>query len=124
MKAKLLYALLAVVLLATAVGIGVHVLHKDALAQTTYSTWIGNGDDGFENIEDVQIRFKDNQGWSGWQVMDDDGGGDYSFVRLEGDAQAWQVEITDPNIIPDWPEDNPYAPPLTVHHFDWEVVRL
>ena len=115
---------ISVVLLIVAALLLVCAGISDLQAQTTYSTTIGNGGVGIPDIQEVQIRFMVNLIWGDWQVMNDDGDGDYSFVRAEGDAYAWQVQITDPLIDPDWPEDNPYTPPVSVHWFDWEVAEL
>ena len=122
MKAKLLYALLAVVLLATAVGIGVHVLHKDAHASVTYQVYIWWNDNEVETpVENLWIRFQFDGG--GWVDSDSQGGGHYKKTR-DNAANEWQIRIMDE----DWdgvdPDTQIWTPPAAETSVVWEVQPI
>jgi len=57
--------IIAVVLLATAVGIGVHVLHRNARADTAYTVDVSDDLGPIEDLPrgDVAILWKDENGW-------------------------------------------------------------
>ena len=58
MKRKLLIVVLSLALLAGVAAIGIHVLHKDALAMQTYEVKVVEAvGGGFQGVEGVTVEF-------------------------------------------------------------------
>ncbi len=117
---------LTVALVLGGVGLGIHLLHREALAQVAYIVTIKWTDD-IEQPEfdpligaDVEMNFKSNGGWSGWLQATDLEDGRYKVQRQE-EADEWKVRIVDPDIVPLNPNTNPCYGPATAYTFEWFV---
>ena len=119
---KLLISILSVLFILTAVGLGIHVLHKEALANTIvtcYAFDVFNQD--VEGLE-LHVHFRLNGNDVDADIMNDDGDGNYSYDTFLDvpEYDYWDIELVDgatPIVPADWikemdPEDT---------HLDWKV---
>lgn len=114
------FLIIAIVLIACAVAIGVY---KDAEAQLmTYSVFVYS--EGGEVVDDarLEIRYKEGpgQGFGDWFLMETDELGNYWNERV-GYAYQWQVVLGNWNLTPVDPDERFPIPPSTYIHFDWLV---
>lgn len=126
MNKKLMAAIIAVVLLVTAVGIGVHLLREDALAVTNYIVEITDDGNPFEDLDDgdgISILWKLNGNDVGDDMMTEIAPGIYCCGTNLGVSEFdfWHVEILDNLIDPQDPVLNPVIQPNTVSNFGWDV---
>lgn len=110
--------IIEVVLLATAVGIGVHVLHKEALAQTfQIIVWAEiNGEYVKSAKEPVIFRFQDGSQWEKFE-RETNAFGIATVVRDGDGYEDWQAEWTQNG---DWGLrvlPNPAYPSTCSHEF-------
>ena len=123
MTRKLLFVVLSLALLTGGVALGIHILHKEALAMVTYEVFIWQ-DGGQENpdipYEDgkVYMKFYKNGQWSDWKDTQDEGDGIYSCQYTT--CAQWQVWVNDALFVPVQPSINPCTQSGGVFSFDWE----
>ena len=123
---KFIVVFLAVALLAGMVGLGIHLLHKDARAYQVYYVWLWH-DVGGEQVgaagAGLDYRFMPDQEWGGWDDATEDGGLDglFKFVyEDEGQPTAWSAEITGGLWVGVDPEGTYTAQWGDVTYFEWE----
>ena len=123
MTRKLLFVILSLALLTGSVGLGIHLLHKDALANITYSVdpiWmVDNQVTFFWEWGHVYMRFFKNEQWSTRHVANDEGDGVYSYTCAIA-CEEWQVWVMDSRFDPDTPPTNPCTVDGDVISFDWQ----
>jgi len=115
---------IAVVLLATAVGIGVHVLYKEARAATSYTVDITDDGDPVVVMLNVTVFWEDEFGLDIDEVgMIHTGNGQYKGETELTQSQftTWRVHIGDEDIVAIEPPTNPALQSNTITHFDWDV---
>ena len=118
MTRKLLFVVLSLALLVGGVAVGIHILHKQALADVTYivEIWDDSQDPG-EWLEDGTVQFSFDEGV--WEDAVWVGDGKYTFGR--GDyADSWLIRLVEPDIE----EPNPIQGSATSGYQYWEVVKL
>ena len=124
MKRKVLVVVLSLALLAGGVGLGIHLLHKEALAGVTYSVTIMVIIDevNFEPLEGatVHMRFFESGGWSEWYPTTYIGEGLYQYTHTCPTYLDWQVWIEEPEVDPEVPDENPCDGDPALW-FRWEV---
>ena len=113
---RILAAVLMLALLAGGVGLGIHLLHKDALAQVTYIVEIlnttPNPDEWLDNA-DVDFSFDGRQTWVATTFI---GNGRYKY-QVDNYKTTWHIRVDEPEILPPvW-----IAGPATVAFYHWEV---
>ena len=124
MKRKVLVVVLSLALLVGGVALGIHVLHKDALA-LTYKVYIwqdGGQEAGEFPLEDAQVEmaWKVNGEWSDWQLTTDEGEGTYTCTH--GSCERWKVLVTSPvDFDGENPLGNPCSPQTAPpYFFEWQ----
>ncbi len=127
MNRKVLTVFLMLTLLAGGVGLGIHLLHKDALADTAYTVqiyWLDEfaRDHPLENAT-VLMSFFVNEVWSDWEEADELDVGKYRIIREGDDFENWQVWIFEPNVDPAFPGENPCLG-YSSGYFVWRVFLL
>jgi len=115
MNRKLLFVVLSLAMLAGGVSVGIHVLHKQALANVTYTVEIF--DEELTPVNDGTVWFSFNGG-ENWLVTVPIGDGRYEIPR-DDYAGTWWIQLVDPAIEP----PNPVEGQATVAFLHWDVVR-
>ncbi len=124
MTKRILAAMIAVACFATTVGIGVHILHKDARADTAYTVYITEDDEPVEGLT-VWIQWRDDGG-GGWEETetDENAPGFYKATTDLTEAQVydwviWIIEAED--LTFNNPSVHPTSVLLPTKHLDWDV---
>ena len=127
MSKKLLTIVLMLALLAGVVAVGIHVLHKDALASTKYQVYIYMDPPEAPRIdlEDgiVKMKFEILGEWTDWVIAINEGDGIYSRMLSYYPSQIyhWQVVVSSPeDFDPVDPPSNPVTHEGNVTSFSWE----
>jgi len=117
MYKKVLVAVLMLALLASGVGLGIHLLHKDALAQVHYTVDIFDltVEDGLEGAT-VWFSFDDRDNWLPTVEL---GGGLYEYITL-GWEGTWLILLEDPAIV----GDNEIVGSATTGFQHWDVETV
>jgi hypothetical protein len=119
MKARNIRIAVIAIILIAGVALGVHLMHKDAMAITyQVNLW----DDG-EPLSgyDVDIRFFVGGIWLAWEDMPGQDNGSYLKVRGTP-ATHWQVRIMDEGVTFVDLDESPFQPPDLLFTLDWEII--
>lgn len=117
---KFIFVFLVVVLLAGMVGLGIHLLHKDARAQIIYKCYIWFSDEGIPTpVTDAWMEARFDGG--DWTLPDDELEGWYKWIQEECDE--WDLVIGNGNWIGVDPVEGRWWFDIggTVHWVEWEV---
>ncbi len=119
-RKKMLVVVLMIAFFVGSVGLGVHLLYKDAKAENILTCFC------FENggVEELILHchfFREGQPVDGAGPMEENGGGFYEYDGPPVSTyDSWDISIelgADP-----WdPLDNPHEMPFTQSHLNWEV---
>ena len=115
MSKKLLAVVLTLALLVGGVAIGIHVLHKPALAQVTYTVQIWDETED-EWVDDGIVWFSFDQEGELWVEATFTQEGKYIY-QVADYQPYWWIELRDPHIF----GPNPIEGPATVAYYYWEV---
>lgn len=113
MKKKVIVSIIAVILVASLVGMGIHVLHKDALATETVFKVRFEFEDNGQEVAVAMVHFFDGEDAEGGAQMDHLGDGNYAYVgepdNPPSSADNWDVDFGDPVYEPLFPAASPWA---------------
>ena len=120
MNRKVLAVVLSLALFAGGVALGIHILHKKALAQVTYIVQIWDETQG-ELLDgaDVDFSFEENPEEEDWLDTTPIGDGQYKY-QVQDYKPYWWIRINEPEIV----GDNPVEGPATVAFYFWEVETV
>jgi ABC-type glycerol-3-phosphate transport system substrate-binding protein len=112
MKTRSLRIAVIAIILIAGVALGVHLMHKDALAlPTSFRITFTYNNQGVEDLfPDIGFRNSNNQ-WIQGQggLMEDQGGGLYTWdVEPPTQAVTWAVFLVDVDWIPVSPANSPW----------------
>lgn len=131
MKKKFIAVVVALALVVGAVGIGVHVMNREAQAVLTYSVllleneWGGNEGPvpvGPYSGATVEMRFLVDLQWTDWIPASEYTSGGRYYVNRPVASTTWMVRITEPNIDPLQPGENPCTRTGTLTSFEWDFI--
>jgi hypothetical protein len=120
---KKYWIVIVAIILIAGVALGVHLLHKDAYANVSYSVfiWHGNRANGVSNAV-VHFDFFDGFDWTGPLDPSAQGGGLYTNTRPNW-MVAWRIYLEEDG---QWVGLDPWwgwvgEAPGSVNMVDWEV---
>ncbi len=122
MKKRFFAVALALVLLAGAVAVGVHILNREAKAVVPYYVELFV-DDGMISVplEGADVKF-----WfagQGWVQTTETSPGVYKVIRNDYTSSSWMARIDSPEVGEDIrceiPDENQCTLPATITNFDW-----
>jgi hypothetical protein len=123
MNRKFLVAILTVALFSGAVVFGVHLMHRDALANTlvTCHLYDLNGDIDVDGILHVHFWLQDDLVLG--DEMNNLGDGDYSYtVPPQSQYDKWDITI-EIDYDPVDPASTPHLMVSSITHLEWEAVE-
>ena len=123
MNRKFLVVILTVALFLGAVVFGVHLMHKDALANTlvTCHLYDLNGDIDVDGILYVHFWLLDVDAGNG--QMNNLGDGDYSYTGPpQSQYDKWDITI-EIDYDPVDPASTPHLMVSSITHLEWEAVE-
>ncbi len=116
---KVFSIILTSIFLIGIIVLGLHALHRNALAQVTYKVYVWYDDNGAEiPVTNAFIEFNFDDG--GWVEPDSEGDGIYK-IAIDDWADEWEVALGNWNWIPEDPDDRFHSPPSSQNTLDWEV---
>ena len=124
MNKKLFAVVLTLALIAGGVGLGIHLLHKQALAEVVYTVEIwDNTEPPGEWLDDgtVFFSFDERENWVAAVWV---GGGEYEYERENG-AESWWIRLDEPPLdVPECdPNQNPFEGSASSGYQFWVIVQ-
>ena len=122
MNRKVLAVVLSLALLVGGVAIGIHILHKEAIAQVHYVAFIHAGfQPPLIPLEDAIVKM--NFDGEGWEEADEIGDGEYEIIRDDYAGWSWKIKVVDPDDVEGIdPEGNPVEGSCSQAYLDWQVA--
>lgn len=120
---KMLVLVLTIAFFVGSVGLGVHLLHKEAKATTSFTVFVHDAEE--DPVEDlfITIEFYNGENWVHNDVLTWAETGVYTYSWEEPEEfTTWEAEIITANVWAVNPSSNPAIATDQCTWFAWEVL--